>query len=144
MSKPVISLFTGAGGLDLGLHKAGLETRVCVEIEPFCQKTIEINKNKGYWSQDLRIFDDINEINPQDLLRAARLATEEAFLIAGGPPCQAFSTAGKRLSVQDPRGSLFFRFAHVVQEVRPRFFIFEMSGEYYQRQSNIVLLTNEG
>jgi DNA (cytosine-5)-methyltransferase 1 len=125
MSYPVISLFSGAGGLDLGLERAGFEVRVCVEVESFCQETLNLNRHKMRRGKHLKIFGDINEVSPSELLKAARLTPGEAFLVAGGPPCQPFSTAGRRLSVQDPRGKLFYRYVEMIKFLRPRFFFFE-------------------
>ncbi|WP_205664670.1 DNA cytosine methyltransferase [Ammonifex thiophilus] len=125
MGLPVVSLFTGAGGLDLGMERAGFETRVAVEVAPYCQETLALNRARGYWPHLRAVFGDIREVRPAELLRAAGLAPGEAFLVTGGPPCQAFSTAGKRLSVQDPRGGLLFSYIEVVRAVRPRFFVFE-------------------
>jgi len=125
LNYPVISLFSGAGGLDLGLERAGLEIRVCVEIASYCQETINLNRNKMKWGKHLKIFGDINKVEPIELLRASKLAAGEVFLVAGGPPCQPFSTAGKRLSVQDPRGRLFYKYVEMIEAIRPRFFLFE-------------------
>jgi len=121
----MISLFTGAGGLDLGLERAGFEVRVCVEIADYCQRTLDLNRHKLRWGEHLKVFGDIHEVTALQLLRAARLSPGEAFLVAGGPPCQAFSTAGRRQSVQDPRGSLFYQYVAMVKQIRPRFFVME-------------------
>ncbi len=120
---PVISLFSGAMGLDLGLEAAGMTITVSQDFDPSCCKTMEAN-DKNY------IPGDIRELIAQDsecrfLFRKSGLLPGEAFLVAGGPPCQPFSTAGKRLAIADPRGSLFREFVHVVKKVRPRFFIME-------------------
>lgn len=125
MGLPVISFFTGAGGLDLGLERAGLEVRVAVEIAPYCRETLMLNRGRGYWSHLYTVFGDINLLTPIQLLRAAKLSPGETFLVAGGPPCQSFSTAGKRLSIQDPRGRLFFKYVEMLKVIRPRFFLFE-------------------
>lgn len=120
---PVISLFSGAMGLDLGLEAAGMTITVSQDFDPSCWKTMEAN-NKNF------IPGDIRELIAHDpectfLLRKSGLLSGEAFLVAGGPPCQPFSTAGKRLAIADPRGSLFREFVHVVKKVRPRFFVME-------------------
>lgn len=123
MSYPVISLFSGAMGLDLGLEAAGLAVRVGHDNDPWCAKTALANE-RTY------ILGDIREQLEQDqscdfLLRAAGLAREEVFALVGGPPCQPFSTAGRRQATNDPRGSLFMQFAHAVRVLHPRFFIME-------------------
>ena len=123
MPYPVISLFSGAMGLDLGLEAAGLDVRVSQDFDPWCVKTMQDNDRT-------HIPGDIREILADDpgckrLLKTARLKRGQAFAVVGGPPCQAYSTAGKRQAMNDPRGSLFTQFAHVVREVKPRFFVME-------------------
>ncbi|MGV4322211.1 DNA cytosine methyltransferase [Bacillus mojavensis] len=123
MTYSVISLFSGAMGLDLGLEAAGLEIKVAQDIDPWCQKTAIAN-NKNY------LLGDIKTLIEEDptcsfLLNQPNIETEEVFAVVGGPPCQAFSTAGKRGSINDPRGSLFMEFAHVIKTIRPRFFVME-------------------
>lgn len=123
MSYPVISLFSGAMGLDLGLESAGLTVRVCQDIDPWCIRTMEANGRRY-------IPGDIRQLIRQDptcrfLLKEAGLASDEVFAVVGGPPCQPFSTAGKRLSTNDPRGSLFMEFCKVIDALRPRFFVME-------------------
>lgn len=123
MTYPVISLFSGAMGLDLGLESAGLDVCVSQDFDPWCIKTMEDN-HRTHIPGDIR---QVLEDDPQckRLLKAAKLNKGEAFAVVGGPPCQAFSTAGKRQAMNDPRGSLFMQFAHVVEETQPRFFLME-------------------
>lgn len=130
-NKPItISLFAGAYGLDLGLEKAGFQTVSLVEIEPDATKTISINRPH---LSSCAVPRDICQVNAQTLLQEAGkilglnrpLRSNEVDLVTGGPPCQPFSTAGKRGSVGDPRGSLFMEFIRIVDEIKPRFFIME-------------------
>ncbi|MEG4226010.1 DNA cytosine methyltransferase [Microcoleus sp. N9_B2] len=130
-NKPItISLFAGAYGLDLGLEKAGFQTVSLVEIEPDATKTISINRPHLSLCAVPR---DICQVNAKTLLQEAGkilglnrpLRSNEVDLVTGGPPCQPFSTAGKRGSVGDPRGSLFMEFIRIVDEIKPRFFIME-------------------
>jgi len=108
-------------GLDLGLEEAGLNVRVCQEIDPIACETIRLNRPKT-----VKVLEgDIRQISTEDILRAAGFKRGESFLVAGGPPCQSFSTAGQRGSIADPRGSLFREFLRVVDEARPRFFLME-------------------
>ncbi len=120
---PVISLFSGAMGLDLGLEAAGLNVRVSTDFDPFCCKTMQIN-GRNFVPGDIR---KLIAYDPECsfLMRKADLLPGEAFLVVGGPPCQPFSTAGKRLAIADPRGSLFREFCYAVRKVRPRFFVME-------------------
>ena len=116
--KQVISLFSGAMGLDIGLTKAGLSISLGQDIDKSCADTIQAN------GHDV-ICGDITKIDSSTLLEGARLERGEAFLVCGGPPCQPFSTAGKRLGINDPRGSLFMDFKRMIYDIRPRFFIME-------------------
>lgn len=121
--KPIISLFSGAMGLDLGLESAknGIRTAVALEINPIAVKTIKLNK------PNLRVFNSsIENVSTAEILKAAGLKRGEAFAVIGGPCCQSFSTAGKRESLgDDKRGGLFRHFTRVVREARPRFFLME-------------------
>jgi DNA (cytosine-5)-methyltransferase 1 len=116
----VISLFSGALGLDLGLERAGFEVRVAVEANRFAAETIRCNR------PDLPVIQKkIESVTAGEILRWAGLRVGEAALLTGGPSCQSFSTAGQRGSLSDPRGSMFRQFLRVVREARPRFFIME-------------------
>lgn len=119
-----ISLFSGAGGLDLGLERASPNTiRFCawVEKDPDCQRTLLEN----YPDAGKALFGDIAAVSPSDLLRATGLERGQAFLVAGGPPCQAFSTAGLRQSIHDDRGQVAAHYFNIIKTIRPRFFVFE-------------------
>ena len=119
-----ISLFTGAGGLDIGLEQAGFETRVCVEYDRSCQETLETNRPR-FRDPSIGFLRDITEESPGHILEVAGLRPGEATLVSGGPPCQSYSTAGKRGAIDDPRGSLFFQYINVIKVAQPRFFIME-------------------
>lgn len=117
-NRSVISLFSGAMGLDLGLKKAGLNIVLGQDSNLDCVATMKANGCNVYAG-------DIREIDPQNLLEQAKMQIGEPFLICGGPPCQPFSTAGKRLGINDPRGSLFMEFIRMIDYIRPRFFVME-------------------
>ena len=119
-----ISLFSGAGGLDIGLHQAGFLTKVCVENDSHCHVTLETNQHM-LGREDMPVLGDITKLSPSDLLEYSGLRLGEVDLVSGGPPCQAFSTAGHRGSVSDPRGRLFLDFVKMVESIRPRFFVME-------------------
>ena len=118
-----ISLFSGAMGLDLGLEKADFETRVAVEIDKSARETILCNHQR--LKKPIQVFSDITQLTPETLLEAAREKRGGITLVSGGPPCQPFSTAGKRGALNDPRGSLFRDFLRMVDGIQPRFFIME-------------------
>ncbi len=116
----IISLFSGALGLDLGLEQAGFETRVTVEVNASAINTIKANK------PNLAVIGSaIQGVSAKELLNKAGLSCSEVTLVAGGPCCQSFSTAGKRGSVCDPRGALFQDYCRVIRDIRPRFFVME-------------------
>lgn len=117
-NRDVISLFSGAMGLDIGLQQVGLDVVIGQDFDPFCVETMKANGHNV-------LGGDIREIKPEQLLKKAGLKVGEPFLICGGPPCQPFSTAGKRLGINDPRGSLFMDFIRMIDYIRPRFFIME-------------------
>lgn len=117
---PVISLFSGAMGLDLGLEKAGFRTVLAVECDAQAVETIRLNR------PDLPVLHrKIEELTVAEILKAAGLKAGGDFLVSGGPSCQAFSTAGQRRSFNDPRGSLFTHYVRVVREAKPKFFVME-------------------
>lgn len=123
----VISLFSGAMGLDIGLQKSGrFEVVACVEKEkPFCD-TIRVNQRAGRLHPELRVYEgDISKFDPLAILNDCGLAPGDVDLVVGGPPCQAFSTAGRRGTVQDPRGTLLWEYLRFIEAIRPRFFIME-------------------
>jgi len=123
----VISLFSGGMGLDLGLEATGrFRVLACVEKEPTFCETIRRNQRAGRLSPDLKVFEgDITGIDPARVVEATGLAPGEVDLVVGGPPCQSFSTAGRRGTVQDPRGTLLWQFLRYVAVVKPRFFLME-------------------
>jgi DNA (cytosine-5)-methyltransferase 1 len=123
---PVVSLFSGAGGLDLGLKQAGkkrFDFRAWVELDPDCRKTLIANRMAS--EKNGALFSDITTVSPNELMKAANLLEDETFLLAGGPPCQAFSTAGPRTSIQSSTGKAVHSYFEMVKSLRPRFFLFE-------------------
>jgi len=128
MSKyKVISLFSGGMGLDLGLDSTGhYELVACVEKEKVFCDTIRANVAAGKVNPKLKVFQcDISELDPAAVLAAVGLKPGEVDVIVGGPPCQTFSTAGKRESVQDPRGTLLWQFLRYIEYMQPKFFLME-------------------
>jgi DNA (cytosine-5)-methyltransferase 1 len=118
-----ISLFTGAGGLDIGFHRMGFDIVACVEIEPVFCKTLELNLGR-YLREDCKVIcADIRTIDPTEL------HIEAIDVIIGGPPCQSFSAAGRRAGgvtgIFDVRGALFEQYCRFVSHFRPKTFIFE-------------------
>lgn len=140
-----ISLFAGAGGLDLGCEAAGFRTVAIVESEAAARSTIEANRER--WLPELdpaAMLEDILESNPDDLLERVELHAGELDLVHGGPPCTPFSKSGYWLAYKragkDPKASLLDSFAEVVEVTRPKAFLMEnVYGLAYQNQNRRVL-----
>lgn len=120
-TKPVaLSFFSGAMGLDLGLEKAGFDIRLACENDKYCRQTIELNK------PDIALLGDINNYSAIEVLKNAGLSKEDDVdLIVGGPPCQAFSTAGKRNGLNDERGNVFLKYLDLALEIKPKYIVIE-------------------
>ena len=120
-SKPIaLSFFSGAMGLDLGVEKAGFEIRLACETDKYCRQTIQLNR------PDTALLGDINDCQPKDILDKAQLTeTDEIDLIMGGPPCQAFSTAGKRKGFKDDRGNVFLKYLDLALALKPKYIVIE-------------------
>jgi len=134
----VVSLFSGAMGLDLGLEKAGLHTSVCVEMDKLACQTIRENTTIPV------IEGDISKVTTGEILETAKLKKKDVFMVVGGPPCQAFSTAGKRLSLQDFRGNVIVNYLRVVEEIAPPYFILENVRGMLSTPLNAVPAEYEG
>ena len=119
--KPVaLSFFSGAMGLDQGIEKAGFEIRLACEIDKFCRQTITLNRPEA------ALLGDINDYSADDVREAAGLGRKDDIaLIVGGPPCQAFSTAGKRNGFNDYRGNVFLKYLELCLELKPEYFVIE-------------------
>lgn len=105
-----VSLFSGIGGIDLGLERAGMECVAQVENDPWCNQILE-----KHWPNTPR-WQDIHDLDPKEL--------PDHDLIAGGFPCQPVSLAGARLAQDDPRW-LWPEFFRIVRVVRPRYVLVE-------------------
>ncbi len=116
----VLSLFSGAMGLDLGLEEAGFTIVACLEHDKYACETIRKNRQAV-----CLIEDDIQGWNAKRILNAIACGREEIMVIAGGPPCPSFSTAGRRRSFNDPSGQVMGDFLDIVNAIRPPYFIME-------------------
>jgi DNA (cytosine-5)-methyltransferase 1 len=121
MRKPIaLSFFSGAMGLDLGIEKAGFEIRLACEIDKYCRQTIALNR------PNTALLGDISNYTSDDIRAAANLKkSDDIDLVMGGPPCQAFSTAGKRKGFNDNRGNVFLKYIDLALELRPRYIVIE-------------------
>ncbi len=125
MTKPsVISLFSGAGGLDYGFEAAGFETAIAVEMDHACCETLRANRS---WPV---LKSDITKVSGREILRAAGLRVGEADVLIGGPPCQPFSKSGywKRgdaRRLDDPRAETLGAYLRMLEDTRPKAFLLE-------------------
>jgi DNA (cytosine-5)-methyltransferase 1 len=120
----VLSLFTGLGGLDFGFEAAGFDTRVAVEIDPLCCKSLRASRR---WTI---IESDLLAISTDQVLSAGGLEAGDVDVLIGGPPCQPFSKSGwwksgDSLRLDDPRASTLRGYLRVLEEARPRSFLLE-------------------
>lgn len=116
-----IDLFSGCGGMSLGLEAAGFDIAASVEFDAI--HTLVHHFNFPYGAS---ICKDISKLTSEELLQSleAKGFSREIDLIAGGPPCQGFSHIGKR-QLDDPRNSLVFEYVRIIKEIKPKYFIFE-------------------
>lgn len=127
-----ISLFSGAGGFDLGMEAAGFTTRLCTDIDLHSCQTLELNRDrlkegngKKFLSEATVVQKNIKEYTSEQILADAGLKKGEVSLIYGGAPCQSFSIFGQRKGMDDPRGTLLWDYLRVIRDIEPTCFIFE-------------------
>lgn len=125
-----ISLFSGAGGLDLGFEAAGWECLYASDIDPRAVETLRLNQGKVVGGQ--RVLGhtfieraDIGRVKGSDLLASIGRKKGEVPLLVGGPPCQSWSSAGHQRGFDDPRGQLFKDYIRVASETGVRWLVFE-------------------
>lgn len=115
-----LSFFSGAMGLDLGLEKAGIHVLLACEMDKACRRTITANR------PDVALLGDIWKYSADEIRDAAGLQPgEDIDVMVGGPPCQAFSTAGARRGFKDERGNAFLRYIDLILEMRPKYAVIE-------------------
>jgi DNA (cytosine-5)-methyltransferase 1 len=127
-----VSLFSGAGGFDLGIEAAGFTTKLCTDVDHHSCRTLEANRRApvggdgtGRLSEARVVQRDIRDYPTSEMLADAGLQKEEVALVYGGAPCQSFSVFGRRKGMDDPRGLLLWDFLRVVREIEPTCFVFE-------------------
>jgi len=116
-----VSLFSGGMGLDLGLESVGFDLLLAADNMPAAVATIRQNR------PSLPVFSgDISALHAEQVYELSGLRPGELDVLAGGPPCQSFSTAGRRRGLEDGRnGPLLFEFVRLIEELRPRAFLIE-------------------
>lgn len=129
----VVSLFSGGGGLDLGLEMAGFATRAAVELEAYACETLRRNRDArhslasgGTYLEGCSVVErSVRKVSGAALLREAGLRKAEAAVLAGGPPCVTFSVAGRRLGLAHETGLLFEEYVRLLRAVRPAALVYE-------------------
>lgn len=107
-------------GLDQGLERAGIEVILACEIDKHCRQTIALNR------PDLPLLDDVWKYSAAEIRHVAGLGVDEDIdVVVGGPPCQAFSTAGARKGFEDARGNALLRYVDLILELKPRYAVIE-------------------
>lgn len=114
-----VDLFAGAGGLALGFEQAGFDVVAAVEFDPIHAAIHKLN-----FPETAVVCRDVREISGDDIRTAAGIGRSTIDAVVGGPPCQGFSLIGHRV-LSDPRNELVFHYLRIVDELRPRTFIFE-------------------
>lgn len=126
-----VSIFSGGGGLDLGLEAVGFECLLTAEIDDHSCKTLELAKiesrsrNKPFLRNTQITKLDLSTDCSDFILEKIQMQRGELPLLAGGPPCQAFSVFGKRKGLEDTRGQLSHKYVELVAKLAPEVFIFE-------------------
>ncbi len=138
----IISLFTGAGGLDLGFEAAGFRTTACVEIDPTARKTIQ--KNRPRWN--LLSEGNVHHIEPRVLLETAGVRRRQIDVVLGGPPCQPFSKAafwanGTTARLKDKRADTLRAMLDTIEAALPRAVVIEnVRGIGYAKKDEALKL----
>lgn len=115
-----LSFFSGAMGLDIGMSNGGIHAMLACEFNKYCRMTIAQNE------PEMALIGDINKYEPEEILKLAGVPEgRKVDVIFGGPPCQAFSTAGARRALNDERGNVFLRYISVVEKIKPTYVVIE-------------------
>ncbi|TSA37234.1 MAG: DNA cytosine methyltransferase [Methylococcaceae bacterium] len=121
--KTLVSLFSGIGGLDEGLHNVGFTPLFCSEIDKHAHESLRNWCSRR--SVDPILATDINDISPLSLKKQLGLKVGELDLLAGGPPCQSFSLIGNRKSLDDDRGLLLHKMIEFAKVLKPKAVLIE-------------------
>ena len=119
-----ISLFSGAGGMDIGIRQAGFEVLANVEFDEHCCSTLRAAARRESLKAKI-IETDIRTLNPYDLMAEINVEKGDTSLLFGGPPCQSFSLAGKQLGLNDSRGLLLYEMIRFADAIRPKIVLIE-------------------
>lgn len=115
-----LSFFSGAMGLDIGMGMGGIEATLACEFDKCCRRTIVENK------PSIGLIGDINNYSVEEILRMAGIPEgRNVDIIFGGPPCQAFSSAGNMEGLEDIRGNVFLKYLDIIEQIQPTYFVIE-------------------
>lgn len=123
-AKCAISLFSGGGGLDIGVERAGYRTLACIEKDVNCCETLKQNQPQHFAHATI-INADVNDVDVTDLMCGLGIQAGQLDLLFGGPPCQTFSQIGKQDSLQDERGKLLFTMVKYARLLEPKAVLIE-------------------
>lgn len=130
MKPKALSLFSGAGGMDIGVTKAGFDNVCSVEMDPHCVSTLRRNSpSMAIWQVDVQALD------PKRALDALGLQAGDIALLHGGPPCQPFSQIGQKRGLRDPRGQLAFEMIRFAEALRPSAVLLEQVPAFLGTQA---------
>jgi DNA (cytosine-5)-methyltransferase 1 len=144
-SLTAVSLFSGAGGLDLGAEMAGFATRAAIESSPVARQTMLANTKRHFRElHEDAVLEDVLGVQPAEVLARAGLNGGEVDLLIGGPPCTPFSKSGYWLEYKragaDPKASLLDEYVRLLDGIQPRAFVMEnVYGLAYRNQNRPVL-----
>ncbi|MDR2600613.1 MAG: DNA cytosine methyltransferase [Oscillospiraceae bacterium] len=133
-----LSFFTGAMGLDIGMEKGGITALLACEFDKACRLTIDRNR------PEMALIGDINNYSATEILRFAGIPKKRKVdVIFGGPPCQAFSSAGSRKGFEDSRGNVFLKYIDIVTEIMPTYIVIEnvrglLSSAYPYSDNDVI------
>ena len=135
-----LSLFTGAGGLDLGVEAAGYNVVHAIENDPIAVQTLNLNRERYFSSLPAVDPLDITQLDPRVFMKEIGIVREEIDLLVGGPPCVAFSKSGFHLDYKregrDPRAGLLGDYLRFLEALRPEAYLLEnVFGLAYRNQS---------
>lgn len=118
------SIFSGAGGMDIGVMQAGFEILACIELDHNCCDTLRENIKRE--NRETKVYEgDIRTFSPKSIMNDLSIKEGHIDLLFGGPPCQAFSQIGKQLSLQDDRGMLLYQVLRYAKALKPHAIMME-------------------
>lgn len=118
------SIFSGAGGMDIGVMQAGFEILACIELDHNCCDTLRENIKRE--NRETKVYEgDIRTFSPKSIMNDLSIKEGHIDLLFGGPPCQAFSQIGKQLSLQDDRGMLLYQVLRYAEALKPHAIMME-------------------